>query len=512
MEAKDREAIARVCPQWENAWMCRHCEDPKCVKVCPRDAFYEVSDGIWAVDPEKCDGCGKCVEACPYGAIKIVNGVARKCDLCLSRSSTPLCIAHVKIVYTREELEEIGRNVGWRILEEGEYRVNFPRIGLFESRVVKRVMEIYQKFRGEFSWEEILEDVAEELEIDERSFKEILQVLEITYRKHGPLELLKDSNIEEIAIVDIGKPVFVYIREKGWKQTNIAFCTDEYLTTIVNRIAERLGRRITRKDPRVNAVLPDGSRLHVIFPPLSRSHSVTIRRFHVRPFTPADLVRLGTASPRQLAIVWLALEREKNVVIGGNTGSGKTTTLNAIFAFVPLKERIIIVEEVPEINLPHEHVVRLIPGGMVGMEELVKDTLRMRPDRVIVGEVRRPNEFHALFDTMLAGQGRGSYATMHARSVEEAKRRIVDMGVPESDLLALDLLVIQKRWKEGNREMRRIMEMGNPLGKTIAEALEMDADVFEKEVSEMENFIRKTKIYDVKSYAEAVERWRSKKG
>ncbi len=512
LKAKDREKVAEICPQWERAWYCRHCKDAPCVKVCPEDAFYEIAEGIWAIDPERCTGCGKCVDACPYGAIRIVDGTAKKCDLCLSVSDEPLCRSYVDIEYTEDEIDEMGMLIGWYVFKDGEYHVGFPIFTPFEARLAARVIEVYERLKGEYSWEEILEELAEDVGADEELKKRVFKILEVTYRKLGPLSLLSNEEIEEIAVIGLKQPIMVYIRGEGWLKTNLAFWTKEYFVSVVNRIAGGVGRRLTAKNPRVSAVLPDGSRLHAVVPPLAISgHALTIRKFLRRPFTPWDLIENGTVDARTLAKIWLIMEHEKNLVIAGTTGSGKTTTLNAVFCFVPLEERIIIVEETPEIRLPHPHVVRLVPNENVDMWELVRDSLRMRPDRVIVGEVRHPEEFRALFDTMLAGQGRGSYATMHGRSIEETRRRIISMGIPEEDLLALDFIAVQKRKKDGKREKRRLVALENPFGKPLHAVLELPEDVFEEEVKERARFLETLKEKDVKKYVEAVESWRLKR-
>ena len=172
---------------------------------------------------------------------------------------------------------------------------------------------------------------------------------------------------------------------------------------------------------------------------------MTIRKFKQSPFSPKDLVETGTISDEALAFLWMAMQCDFNVLVAGSTGSGKTTTLNCLSAFIPMRERIIIVEETPEINIPHRHSVRLTVNSDigVGMDELVSDTLRMRPDRVIGGEVRTAPEAKALMNTMLAGQGKGSIATFHALNSQEAVNRLRNLGINELDLGAINLVVVQ---------------------------------------------------------------------
>jgi len=195
--------------------------------------------------------------------------------------------------------------------------------------------------------------------------------------------------------------------------------------------------------------------------------NATIRKFRAKPFTPQDLVRQGTVSAEALAFLWMLMETDFSLLIGGNTGSGKTSTLNALFEFVPKDERIIVVEETPEINLPHRHLVKLnvVDNLGIGMKELIVDTLRMRPDRIVVGEIRNPEEVSAFVDTLLAGQGKGSYATFHAQSGSEALTRLKKLGVLEMDLASIDLILVQKRWNSidlasnARTEVRRVIEL-----------------------------------------------------
>ncbi len=285
----------------------------------------------------------------------------------------------------------------------------------------------------------------------------------------GPLSaLLECDSIEEIAVTGTGtgKPVRVF--EKGfgkWLATNLCYCSRDAVKNTVNRMAKSIGRRITLQNPRLNAVLPDGSRLTASIEPVSFSGpSMTIRKFR-KPFSPIELAANGTLSFEALGLLWIAVKSDCNILVAGNTGSGKTTLLNALFSFVPKGERVVVVEETPELNIMHEHVVKLsvVDGLNVGMTDLITDSLRMRPDRIVIGEVRSREEAGAFVDTMLAGQGKASYATFHAQNSGDAVNRLARMGVPESDLGAVDMIVVQKRWgtRRGDKtvEKRRVLEI-----------------------------------------------------
>jgi len=195
---------------------------------------------------------------------------------------------------------------------------------------------------------------------------------------------------------------------------------------------------------------------------------MTIRKFTANQFKPQDLVQNSTIPQELMNLLKKTVKCDTNILIAGNTGSGKTTTLNTLLHHLPENERIIIVEETPEINPPQDHVIRLTttPSLDIEMHELVTDTLRMRPDRVIVGEVRDKKEAKALTNTMLAGQGKGSIATFHGNSSKETITRLESLGIPKNDLIAMDLILIQRRWikynekeeKTEGKEIRQVIE------------------------------------------------------
>ncbi len=179
----------------------------------------------------------------------------------------------------------------------------------------------------------------------------------------------------------------------------------------------------------------------------------------------------GTASFEMLAFLWLAIQSDCSILICGNTGSGKTTLLNALLCFVPKKERLIIVEDTPEIRAIHEHSVRLCTSINTTMQQLIENTMRMRPDRVIVGEIRKSEEVHSFIDSALAGQGKGCFATFHAKSAKEAISRLLTYGVIEEDIASIDLIITQKRRsvleKKRLVEQRKLEEIAEINGKEV---------------------------------------------
>lgn len=456
-----------VCPNKANS-ECNHCLDPECVKACPKKAFYEVSPGIWAVDASKCDGCGLCALACPYNAI-YVDGYARKCDLCGGEPKcVQVCPCGLHLEETEEEIEAKKRVLGWE-KTSGEYESGVVMPSYQEAMLCNTVIKLFRELAKETdaSLEETLDEYCEEenivLEKDQR--ERILQLMSREVYGFSVLDpLLADDSLEEIT-VNGNEPIRVYRRGTGWLETDLAFNSTKKVIDIINRIARPLGRRITLQKPRLNACLPNGSRLHAAIPPITGAPCLTIRKFRENPMTPRELINNKTISPDALAFLWMAMQCDLNIIVAGSTGSGKTTTLNCLSAFIPLHERIIIVEETPEISIPHKHTVRLTVNSELdlSMNELVNDTLRMRPDRVVVGEVRTEQEAKALMNTMLAGQGKGSIATFHALNSREAVNRLRNLGISEQDLSALDLIVVQKRWDKyehgQQRELRRVIEI-----------------------------------------------------
>jgi len=364
-------------------------------------------------------------------------------------------------------------SLGWGVGQwKAEYALRLPKLSPEEESLA---LQVASRFREETQKREIggakeAEELCrrllsrvcadEGLEIDSEQEDYISRAVFLQTFGSGFLdELLSDARLEEIAIAGLHRPVFVFVRGSGWKKTNVFVGSQDYFVALVNRLGRGLGRRLTAQQPRLNAVLDDGSRMHASMPPVS-SCELTIRKFSREPISPFDLLSFGTYGARQLAFLSLALQSDLSAIYAGNTASGKTTSLNAMLSFVPDSERMLLIEETPEISIPHSHQLRLMPfeEAGIGMVELVRDSLRMRPDRVVVGEVRRPEEARAFLESALSGQAKGCYATFHAQSSRDAFLRLRMMGCLEADLEGIDLVVVQRRVSTYDRRQRRMGE------------------------------------------------------
>lgn len=291
----------------------------------------------------------------------------------------------------------------------------------------------------------------------------------------GPIEpLLHDPSISDI-LVNTYANVFVE-RHGILERTNVQFQNNEHLMRIIEKIASSVGRRIDESSPMVDARLPDGSRVNAIIPPLSiDGPTLSIRKFSVDPYTISDLVNFKSLTPAMGEFLAAAVQAKTNIIVSGGTGSGKTTLLNVLSSFIPANERIITIEDSAELQLQQPHVVRLetrpanIEGkGEVIQRDLVRNALRMRPDRIVVGEVRGAEALDML-QAMNTGHD-GSISTIHANSSRDALTRIEHMvgmaGVPIPALVvrqqiaaAINLVIDVERMPDGHRVITSIQEI-----------------------------------------------------
>lgn len=288
----------------------------------------------------------------------------------------------------------------------------------------------------------------------------------------GEIEyLLADNNLEEITVNSSKEVVWVYHKQHGWVKTNITIPTEEMVLNYSSRIAREIGREITHMEPLLDAHLATGDRVNAtLFPISSFGNTITIRRFSRTPWTVIHLMapERQTLNVEVAAFLWMAIEHELSMLIAGGTASGKTTMLNALMPFMPPNQRILSIEDTRELNLPgYLHWVPLTirpPNphgeGEVSMLDLIQNALRMRPDRIIVGEVRRKRETEVLFEAMHTGHS--VYGTFHAEQAYEVVDRITTppMNIPGTVLSSLHLIVVQYRNRRtGARRTFEVVEL-----------------------------------------------------
>ncbi|WP_418791037.1 CpaF family protein [Phosphitispora sp. TUW77] len=291
----------------------------------------------------------------------------------------------------------------------------------------------------------------------------------------GPITpLLNDPTVSEVMV---NSPNQVYIERKGkLVLTDVTFRDNEHVMHIIEKIVAPIGRRVDESSPMVDARLPDGSRVNAIIPPLAlKGPSITIRKFSKDPLKIEDLIRFGSLTPEMAKFLEACVKGRLNIVVSGGTGSGKTTTLNVLSSFIPNDERIVTCEDAAEIQLRQEHVITLesrppnIEGkGAVTIRDLVKNCLRMRPDRIVVGEVRS-GEALDMLQAMNTGHD-GSLTTGHANSPRDMLARLETMvlmagmdlpvrAIREQMSSAVDMIVQQSRLKDGSRKITHITEV-----------------------------------------------------
>lgn len=288
--------------------------------------------------------------------------------------------------------------------------------------------------------------------------------------------LIRDDNLEEIMVIGIDKPVFVYHREYGMMKTNILFKDAGEVMNLIDSIARQINRRIDQESPILDGRLPDGSRVNATIPPISADGpSMTIRKFKRDPLTIIDLINSKTISVELAAFFWLCFDglgvKSANAIISGGTSSRKTTTLNALSSFINPKERIITIEDTLELQIPHEHVIRMETRppnvenrGELTMNDLVKNSLRQRPDRIIVGEVRG-SEAITLFTAL--NTGHSGFGTLHSNDARETITRLTNapMSVPNIMISAIDFIIMQNRiYRSDGVSFRRISEVAEVSG------------------------------------------------
>jgi pilus assembly protein CpaF len=340
--------------------------------------------------------------------------------------------------------------------------------------------ELFKNQGNEDLSERVTRAVTEQLVLDRTPLtreerRQIIREISDDILGYGPLEpFLRDDSVTEIMVNAHDR---IYVERLGKiERTQATFADNAHLLRIIDKIVSQIGRRVDESSPMVDARLPDGSRVNAIIPPLSlKGPTLTIRKFSRDPYTMNDLISFGTLTPKAAQFLAACVKGKLNILISGGTGTGKTTTLNAMSAFVPNDERIVTIEDAAELQLQQEHVITLesrppnIEGqGEIRIRELVRNSLRMRPDRIIVGEVRGAETLDML-QAMNTGH-EGSLTTIHANSPRDALSRLETLvmtagvelplrAIREQVSSAFDLLVQITRLVDGSRRISHITEV-----------------------------------------------------
>ena len=278
--------------------------------------------------------------------------------------------------------------------------------------------------------------------------------------------LINDPNLEEIVINSIREPIRVYHKKHGWLLTNLTLHSEDEINNYSNIIARRVGRQITVLTPLLDAHLVTGDRANaVLYPIATKGNTITIRKFARDPWTIVDLINNKTCNLDVAALIWLAIEYEMNVIFSGGTGSGKTSFLNACMPFIPPNHQIISIEDTSELVLPEflywRPMVTRTPNaegkGEVSMLDLLVNSLRMRPDRIVLGEMRRQKEAEVLFEAMHTGHS--VYSTVHADTAAETIQRLTNppISIPSNLLKAVNLNIVM--FRDRRRNVRRVYQV-----------------------------------------------------
>lgn len=391
---------------------------------------------------------------------------------------------NANLLYT-DEMMALKRRIHERVLTEMhlvDMKINVNEMQKSETR--KNLDRALNKVLREL-WHELPRNIPAEI------FKEALVDELINY---GPISsLLRAPEIDEVMV---NGPNLIFVEKRGkLYETGIRFFNERHLISIIQRIVEPLGRHIDEASPMVDARLPDGSRVNAIIPPLALDGaSVTIRKFASKKLTTEDLINFGSMTSNIADFMAEAVKARQNIIISGGTGSGKTTLLNVLSQFIPLEERLVTIEDSAELKLSHRNIVRLearpanIEGrGKIAIRDLLVNSLRMRPDRIIIGECRA-GEALDMLQAMNTGHD-GSLTTVHANSPRDAVSRLENMvlmagyelpvsAIREQVASAVNLIIQQNRLIDGTRKITQISEVVGKEGNVITM---QDIFVFQQE-------------------------------
>ena len=340
---------------------------------------------------------------------------------------------------------------------------------LFETSVIQKLQEEFTK-----KAEKIIIDVLPTIKPEDKN--SLVCNLICDMLGLGDLEVpLSDPNLEEVVVNTSKEPIWVYHKEFGWLKTNIIIPAEKDIQNYASIIARRIGRQITTLEPLLDAHLTTGDRANAtLFPISTKGNTITIRKFRRKPWTIIDFIKNQTIPLEVSAFLWLAIEYELNMILAGGTSSGKTALLNTLMPFIQPNHRIVSIEDTRELQLPDFlHWVPMTTReanpegkGEVSMLDLMINSLRMRPDRIIVGEIRRADQAEVLFEAMHTGHS--VYATLHADTADQVVRRMTNppINIPDVMMEALHLIVVQHR--DRRRGIRRTYQVAEllPVGES----------------------------------------------
>jgi len=359
-------------------------------------------------------------------------------------------------------LEYVSKQIpGLLKIVEDEERVGLKASDYMKKQLTERVRELIKDFMKN--------------EDDEK--KEMLSnILIHQLIGFGALDfLISDDYLEEIVIQGVKNPITVYHRKYAWMKTNIMVADMGYVNNVAEKIGRNIGRVITVTDPVLDAYMPSGERVSaILYPIAAQGNTITMRKFRKNPWTIIHLIspEYRTLNKEVAALLWICIQYELNILIAGGTASGKTSFLNSLCQFLSVTQHVITIEEIEELTLPKYFKWNWVPlverkpiggKGAVSLSDLLVTSLRMRPDRIIIGEVRRPKEAEVLFEAMHTGHS--AYGTIHADNAYQVYRRMVGppFEIPPLDLEALHLLVVQRRDRRtGLRRTYEVAEVQTP--------------------------------------------------
>jgi flagellar protein FlaI len=321
----------------------------------------------------------------------------------------------------------------------------------------------------------------------------------------GKIEiLLKDIYLEEIVVNNHAEGIWVYHKKHGWLLTNIKLVTEAKIRHYATMIGREVGKEITTLNPLMDAHLTTGDRVNATLSPISsKGNTITIRKFSADPWTITKFIKDKTISVEAAAFIWLAVQNELSILIAGGTGSGKTSMLNVISNFFPPNQRIISIEDTRELTLPKNlHWVPMetrLPNpegkGEITMLDLLVNSLRMRPDRILVGEIRRQKEAQVVLEAMHTGHS--VYATIHANNADEVIVRLTNppIDIPKPMISSLSLVIAQSRNRRtGKRRTLQIAEVASTGDVKILMQLNVADDVLEK-INDSDTVLERLKLY-----------------